>query len=157
MNQETKLRVQAYLDRETNERESREIAALVEQDTEARAVCAELQEIRAILRSNEPEHKVPESREFYWSKIERAIQPRTAVRSEQAFLRGPRWWARFFAPAVGAAFLFVAALSIVKLTHGPSELTYLHEIETPLPETTSMSFYSASEGMTVVWVQSRVY
>lgn len=82
MNQETKLRVQAYFDREVNERESQEIAALVEQDAEARAVCAELQEIRAILKNNEPEHKVPESREFYWSKIERAIQPRTAPRPE---------------------------------------------------------------------------
>lgn len=157
MNQETKLRVQAYLDNEVSESESRQVAALVGQDPEAQAICAELGEIRTILRNNEPEFKLPESREFYWSKIERAIRDQAAPAPAMKLTSRYPWWVRVFAPAAGAAFLFVAALTVLKMTHGPSDLTFLHEIETPLPDTTSMSFYSASEGMTVVWVQSRVY
>lgn len=157
MNQETKLRVQAYLDNEASESESRHVAALVDHDPEARALCAELGEIRTILRHNELELKLPESREFYWSKIERAIRDQAVPAPTEKLTGRYPWWVRVFAPAAGVAFLFVAALSVLKMTHGPSDVTYLHEIETPLPDTTSMSFYSASEGMTVVWVQSRVY
>ncbi len=157
MNQETKLRVQACLDHEVSQRESREIAALLDQDPEARAISAQLGEIRTLLRNHEPEFKLPESREFYWSKIERAIREQAVPAPAKKSVGRYPWWVRVFAPAAGAAFLFFAAMSVVKMAHGPSELSFLHEIETPLPDTTSMSFYSASEGMTVVWVQSRVY
>lgn len=158
MNQETKLRLQAYLDNELSDSEAPEIAALVERDSEARALSAALREVKALLQDNEPEFKLPESREFFWSKIERSIRQEEAVEKPgNSSAHQQSWWMRFFAPATGVAVLLVTAISLVRLVNAPSDLTYLHEIETPLEDTSAMSFYSASAGMTVVWVQSRVY
>lgn len=157
MNLETKLRLQAYFDNELGDSESREIAALVERDPEARAVCAELGEIKSLLQSNELEFKLPESREFYWSKIERSIRQGEAKQPSKFLLHRYPWWVRIFAPAMGVALLFATTLSLIRLANPPSNLTYLHEIETPLKGMSAMSFHSASANMTVVWVQSRVY
>lgn len=156
MNLETKLKLQAYLDGELDGRDAAQTAAYLEQDAEARALQAELANIKAVLAANEPEMKLPESREFYWSKIERAVRQQTALPVESGFLPGyPRWF-RILAPAFGAALLMAAAVSVARLATTPSTLTYLHEIETPLEDTSSISFHSEAAGMTVVWVQTEM-
>ena len=73
MNQELQLKLQAYLDGELAPAELREITELLAQDTESKALYAELQATKALVRGNELEHKLGESREFYWSKIAREI------------------------------------------------------------------------------------
>jgi anti-sigma factor RsiW len=74
MEHESQLKLQAFLDGELPESEAREMAALVARDPEATALLAELRNTRKALANFEPDVKVPESREFYWSKIEREIQ-----------------------------------------------------------------------------------
>ena len=74
MNVEEGIKLQAQLDGELTGREAQEIAAFLENDAEARALFAELQQTRSMLTGNEPEFRLPESREFYWSKISRAIE-----------------------------------------------------------------------------------
>jgi anti-sigma factor RsiW len=157
MNQETKLKLQAYLDNELSDTDARNVAALLDHDPELRALHAELTELKTALAGNELEVKVPESREFYWSKIERAIHQESQKRPAQSFLSGYPWWVRLCAPALGVAMLLVAALALVKLTTGPSRVSYLHEIESPLEDTSAISFHSEAAGMTVVWVQSQAY
>ncbi len=152
MNQESKLKLQAYLDDELSGRELKKVTAWLEADPEARALHAELKGIKSVLAANEPEAAVPETREFYWSKIERAIQQ--SHRESPGFLPGYPQWFRIFAPAVGAALLLVAGVSAVRLATAPSALSYLHEIETPLEDTSAISFHSQSAGMAVVWVQT---
>lgn len=49
------------------------------------------------------------------------------------------------------------AILVLKPDSVPGQLSLLHEIETPLEEASTISFYSPSAGMTVVWVQSREY
>lgn len=159
MNQETKLKLQAYVDRELSETESQEMAAWLDRDSEARALVDELNEVNRLLENNELEVRVPESREFYWSKIERVIRPMAADTpdAEPAVARGHAWWLRLFAPALGVAVLLMTTLTLVRQGQSPPPTTYPHQIETPLEDTSTLSFYSPSAGMTVVWVQSDIY
>ena len=155
INQETKLKLQAYLDNELAGAELRKMAALLDQDAEAQAVCSDLRETKRMLAGAELARSVPESREFYWSKIERAIATPAAAGASGVFLPGYPWWVRLCAPALGLALVLVAALSLVKLANAPATVSYLHEIETPLEETSTISFHSQAAGMTVVWVQTQ--
>ncbi|HUB88068.1 MAG TPA: hypothetical protein VMB22_09275 [Verrucomicrobiae bacterium] len=74
MNEEQQFKLQAFLDGELPEREAREVQAWTQCDAEAAALLAELRNTRQAVSKSETFVRVPESREFYWSKIERAIQ-----------------------------------------------------------------------------------
>lgn len=69
----TQFRIQAFLDGELTGSEAREVAALIAADREAAALHAELKNTRRALAGAEAGIKVPETREFYWSKISREI------------------------------------------------------------------------------------
>jgi anti-sigma factor RsiW len=71
MNQELEIKLQAYMDGELSERESRQVEAWVAQDKEATRMLNELAWTRSFLVENEPAPAVPESRDFYWSKTSR--------------------------------------------------------------------------------------
>src|SRR5881227_3547902 len=74
MNYEAQLKVQAYLDGELPEAEAREVANWLAKDREAVALHAELRNTRQAMVGFEIGVTLPESREFFWSKIEREIQ-----------------------------------------------------------------------------------
>src|SRR5271170_3402423 len=74
MNQEQQLKLQAFLDGELPESEAREILAWTQRDSAAAGLLAELKNTRAALAKSQPHSNLPESREFFWSKIEREIQ-----------------------------------------------------------------------------------
>jgi len=74
MTDEQQLKLQAFLDGELPENDSREVAAWLAADADATALLGELKNTRNALKGFEPELKVPESREFYWSKIKREIE-----------------------------------------------------------------------------------
>ena len=101
---------------------------------------------------------MPESGEFYWSKIQRQIE--RAESTQEGGLAEPatpRWWTRFLAPAGVLAALAVFVAVALRSPDGGG--TFLasddsHEIETPLEETSSFSFRSEAAAMTVVWVDS---
>lgn len=155
INQETQIKLQAYLDNELSASESREMAAWLDRDAQAAALHAELKEVTLLLKGNELEVKVPETREFYWSQIQRAIDQSATQRQPQA--RRYPVWMRLFAPALGVAVLLLTALSLVRLNTAPSALSSLQEIDMPLEDTAAISFHSQSAGMTVVWVQSQAF
>jgi anti-sigma factor RsiW len=71
---EKQIKVQAYLDGELGGEELRQVETLCSQDPEAVALLAELRMTRDILAGGESAVQLPESREFYWSKIRREIQ-----------------------------------------------------------------------------------
>jgi anti-sigma factor RsiW len=149
------LRLQAWLDGELPEAEGRAMTQWAEGDPDARRLCAELRAVRDLLQGQELERKLPESREFYWSKISCAIEgaqahPRTR---RSAFLTS--WW-RLALP-VGAALVLLGALVWKTVLRPGVDSLYLatdHEIETPLEEGTSFTFRSESARMTVVWVNN---
>jgi len=153
MNVDTGIKLQAYLDGELTGRDARRVAVLLETDAEARTLFAELQQTQTLLVANEPEFRLPESREFYWSKIEREISRLETAPSESRELP----WVLFFRRHLGAfAGTSVAAALVMfvafQMNIVPRDL--FEEIDNPLDETSSFSFRSESQKMTLVWISN---
>jgi len=149
------LKIQAYLDGELSPRESREVQAWLATDSEAQALLTELKLTRSALVGNEPEVKLPESREFYWSKIERQIE---AEAPAEAAARIPFWlaWRRYFAPVAGVAIVAVLAVFSIRVVDVPEDAnSYMAEVENLSEHSSSISFRSQSENMFVVWVSPK--
>lgn len=171
MNLETQLKLQAFVDGELSPRETREITQLLATDAAAQALVAELRSTATLLKGNELEVTLPESGDFFWSKIEREIrrEPSRTTRPEAA----NSWWIRWAAPLAGATVLLALAISLSqradpdpRTASAPeskvephkiakvAKARFAHEFEVPSDETTVMTFHSESAGMTVVWLAS---
>ena len=165
MNTETELKVQAYLDNELSPGEARQIAALISSDPAVRQLFAELEQTRNVLSANEPIVRVQDSREFYWSQIQRRIQAEESSRAVRESAALP-WWKKMIVPMAGAVGLLAVLLSISQPGSAPKVVTTapeasatarakspIHVIESS-PEVSTITFRSESEGVTVVWVSS---
>jgi anti-sigma factor RsiW len=158
MNEEMQLKLQACLDGELPDREAREVAEWVAQNPDAKSLLEELRLTAGYLKGAELDRVVPESREFYWSKILQGIE-----RTEREVPQGIRagWisnWRRVLAPLAGfalVAFLGVALIREQTTDPGDPPLSYLAEVETPTPEVGAYSFRSQSGNMFVVWLYER--
>ncbi|MDX1953851.1 MAG: hypothetical protein SFY81_16905 [Verrucomicrobiota bacterium] len=152
MNNEPKLKIQSYLDNELSATEGREVAALLEKDSNARALFTELKDTKALLVNNEPTYRLADSREFYWSRIERAI---AATPQEPPRVLAP-WWLRVLAPLAGSAAVLTLLVSLSLSNKTPEQLvSNLDVTETSAlieEEAGGISFHSANHGLTVVWV-----
>ena len=147
MTEEQQLKLQAFLDGELPEKEAREVAAWLARDSDATALLGELRNTRKALADFEPKLKLPESREFYWSKIQREIErlePAEApARSSSLF----SLFRRLLVP-IGA----VAALAIaVLLTIGPGR-TRPVQVNAMLADAGAFTYRDQAEGMTVIWL-----
>jgi len=152
MTDETALRIQAWLDGELPSAEVSAVSRLVQSDAGAAEAAQELETVRSWLAAGEMPRSLPESREFYWSKIQRTIvgHAETEATTDAGRLAGWRWW-RWVVPA-GLA----ATLAVVLFTSKPSPpqsagLTSA-EIDSPQEDWGTITFRSDSEQMTVVWV-----
>jgi anti-sigma factor RsiW len=165
MNSPKELNVQAYLDNELTPGEARQVANLLNSDPEAREVYRVLKETKAIVRENEPELRLQEPHDFYWSRIRREIE--RSEREPAQAVRAPLWM-RLMAPIAGAVALFAVLLSIsgpqvanepvVQASNSAAVQEEfagpMHEGEVVVPDMTAITFRSEREGMTVVWVSS---
>ena len=159
MKSEMQLKVQAYLDNELSPAEARKVGAWISSDLEGRELYNELKETRETLAQNEPALTMPESREFFWSKIERGI---ASAEREPARTEARPWWTRFLAPVAGTVALFALLLTVVDRGAGrspmasaqsPSDLP-LHQFEEG-QDVSTITFRSESEGVTVVWLSTQ--
>jgi anti-sigma factor RsiW len=148
MNYDSQLKVQAYLDGELPEVEAREIANLLARDREAVALMGELRNTRQALVGSEIGITLPESREFFWSKIEREIlrqerQQDAPIRQRPAsFLTA---WRRFLIPAGALSALALAAF--ISLNNHSSVST----VETAIADPGAFTYHDFSTGTTLVW------
>lgn len=154
MNQDLALKFQAFVDGELREAEARQVARLLETDADARALVAELRDTKALLAGNEPQIPLPESRDFYWGKIQREIQrleaePASAGRAA-GWLLAIAGWRRFLAPLAGVAVIAFLAMVAVRF-YSPEPVDYLAEIENLSEESTAYSFRAGN--MFVVWTK----
>ena len=153
MNREFELKLQAYLDGELGAREAREVEGRTQADPAAQALLSELRMTAGALRGNEPEHKVPDTREFYWSRIERGIEAGDkAARASRFWSLG--WLFRYWPQLSGASaaiLLLLAATAHFQLLGKPG----WEDIENPLSETGTFCFRSEPDRMTLVWVYDR--
>jgi anti-sigma factor RsiW len=136
------LKLQAYLDHELSAAEAAEVAAWVAKDAQAAALLGELKLAKTALAGNELEVAVPESRDFYWSKIAREIE-----RSEQLeeTAKPLPWWRRLAMPLGFAAVAAVIAVSVVMTRPAATNNQVANDAST-------YSFYDEDGDVTVVWV-----
>ena len=145
MENEAKLKLQAYLDGELPEAEAREVATWLARDREAVALHTELKNTRQALVGHEIGVELPESREFFWSKIERDIQrlePREAVATSRPWAARVR---RFLMPIAGVAVLGVAAM--LTFNNGSTNVS---EMETS--DSGTFTYHDDAAGATLVWL-----
>jgi len=145
---ERELKLQAYLDNVLPADEAREVANWLARDRDAVALVQTLRATRQALAGFEKEVRLPESREFYWSKIRRQI--------EQLEIESPQpvavpWFAqlrRFLVPASGLALLLVAAMVATSNFTGPAGSAG----ETALVDSRAFTYRDYDAGATLVWL-----
>ena len=150
MNEDLQLKLQAHLDGELSERDNRELEAALAGDAEARALLTELRHMSAALATFEAETKLPESREFHWSKIQREIQrleklPPTRPAPLPA-------WRRFLIPAGAFAAVAIAGLLAADQLGWLPTSRRTTQIETFLADSGAMTYRDEAERTTLVWL-----
>lgn len=157
MDYESQLRLQAYLDGELSERERREVGSVLARDAESAALVAELRNTRAALADFESEIRLPESREFFWSKITREIdrqaqaeQGRESLREFTPFLSWLDAWRRWLVPAVAVAALAVAA--VIGGLHFQRGRGRVPTMEAEFVDPGAFTYRDYAQGITVVWL-----
>jgi hypothetical protein len=150
MKQDLQLKVQAWLDGELPDQEARRIAEWIARDAEASALAAELGCVKQAMFRNEAAAASGESREFYWSKIERQIQREAGLRRGDATPWYARW-RRYLAPAVGVAGLACVLVIAIRQAAPPS----FDEISSTIEGMEAVTFHDQSSQMTFVWLQDK--
>lgn len=154
MTEETRLKLQAWVDGELPAADARAVARCLARDAEAAALVEELRALRQWLAAGEPTRVVPESREFYWAQIARQLPTRPAGSpARPGWVEGWRpawaWWATAAALLVGLALWWAPGRPPTQNASARPP-----EIETPSTELGTFTFRSEAEQMTVVWVNS---
>jgi anti-sigma factor RsiW len=152
MDDNIQLQVQAWLDGELPEAEARRVAARVAQDRETAALAEELRNTRQALAGFEAEIRLPESREFYWSKIAREIErletaPAKPAPQEFSFALLRRW----LVPASALALVVIAGLLLVR-PPAPAVRSAEAESETTVADAGVFTYRDYAAGATLVWL-----
>ena len=152
MDHNIQLKVQAWLDGELPGAEAREAAKWLEQDREAAALAGELRNTRQALAGFEADVRLPESREFFWSKIEREI--RRLETPAPAAPRGESYWTlfrRFLVPASALAAVLLGAVVLLRPA-SPAALTLSPAFETASADSGTFTYRDESARTTLVWL-----
>ena len=148
---EKELKLQAYLDKELAADEKQQLESSYLQDPKANALLAELRMVQSVLKGYEDQTKLPESREFYWSKVERGIRA-----AERAELSGSQntalrtWWRKWLMPAGAFAALAIAGWLAGTQTGFFGSTAGLGE--SSLDDTAAFTYRDFSTGTTLVWL-----
>jgi anti-sigma factor RsiW len=146
------LKLQAYLDGELNAKEKAEVADWLAKDREAQLLLAELQNTNVALECYEAEVKLPESREFFWSKIEREINREKAAPVARQRFSVLAWLQRYMVPVSGVAVACVALLLVLQLSPSGSQVA---EIELSSSDMGVATYRNQQEKMTMVWLYDK--
>ncbi len=142
------LKLQALVDGELDACGLREVEALLARDEFASSLVQELKWTKSAIRHSEAGASLPESREFFWSKIERGIAAEARNQASPAAPIAPAWWAKLLFPASGLAAM-VAVMFVLSGTR-PSADDALNENVSE--DINAYSFHSEAEKMSVVYV-----
>jgi len=148
---EKELKLQAYLDGELAADERRQVESSFLRDSEVQALMSELRMTRSVLAGCEAGVRLPESREFYWSKIERGILTADRTLSAQSGEVALRtWWRKWLMPAGSLATLALVAWFAGTQT-GFFGSRMLHG-ESSLADAGAFTYRDFSTGTTLVWL-----
>ncbi|HZV35801.1 MAG TPA: hypothetical protein VFB72_14595 [Verrucomicrobiae bacterium] len=155
-NHESQLKLQAFMDGELSVREAAEVREWLAQDAEAHALLSELRNTTAALKGNEPQCRLPETREFFWSKIEREIERQGAQPMRPRPVAAGSllaWLRRHLMPAVGVAAVCSALVFIAVRSHGPQ--LRIGEMALVSDDMGSYTYRDQADKMTMVWLYDR--
>jgi anti-sigma factor RsiW len=151
MDYDAQLKLQALLDGELPEAEASEVTQWLARDTEAAALRDELRNTVEALAGFETGIQLPESREFFWSKVQRDIQRLETPAAKPAPTPLAALLRRFLIPASAVAVLFIAGVVLTRPI-GQSGFTPAAEIETALADSGAFTYHDYSAGTTLVWL-----
>ena len=155
MNPETELKLQAWVDGELAAAEAARLAGQVANDAALEALVRQLRAVKTALAGNELDRAVPETREFYWGKIQRALERAAVTDQPRPVGRWRAWLGAYgWRTALGATLLLVLAAPVVHQRH-PATLAPQVQVDSPLDNVNSYTFRSEADGMTVMWVSSQ--
>lgn len=139
MKLEQALEIQALVDDQLEAGRKPEVERFMQDDAAAAALAAELIAVRAAVRTHESNLTVPESREFYWSQIQRRIAAEEVVEARKQGSGTILGWIRWLAPALGVA--AVAAVLAMRTGSSPT-----------LADASVMTFRSDADAITIHWL-----
>lgn len=145
MKEDLQLKLQAYLDGELSSGDTQAIQGLLARDPAARDLLAELSNTRDAIVAHEATIKVPESREFYWSKIQREIgrEPKSVPVASFSLAA---WLHRALVPAGAAAGVVIAILLSLPQANGVGDVTSTSS------DTATFTYHNYATGTTLVWL-----
>ncbi|TAK95543.1 MAG: hypothetical protein EPO07_15405 [Verrucomicrobia bacterium] len=155
MNTELQLKLQSYVDGELSASESRQIADLLARDAEAAALVQQLQNTKSAFANGELEVKLPESREFYWSKISREIERenRQPVAAAEPSLSLWQSLQRLLIPA--GAFAALTLIGLVGLfalrTTNQDSFSVHYESDNAVADADAFTYNDEENGTTFIW------
>ena len=142
------LNLQAYVDGELDSSRRAEVERVLASDAEARLLVEGLRQLSDLVRSHEPVARVPESREFYWSQIQKRIAVAEATGNrESREVSGALQWLRWLAPALGVAAVAVLIALPTREASGVAQAG-----GSALEDAVSMTFRSDADGVTIHWI-----
>jgi len=149
MDHKNELKLQAALDGELSEAEAREVALWLARDQDAVLLQTELRNTRQALSGAQAPMMLPESREFFWSKIQREIareeKPAAAEVKTSWFAR----WQRMLIPAGAIAALAIA----VMVTIGPPAASSSADMaESSHNDAGAFTYHDYDAHATLVWL-----
>lgn len=142
------------MDGELSVREAAEVRELLARDADAKSLLSELRNTSGALNGNEPACLLPESREFFWSKIEREIQREgdEPVRPVAApsFLA---WVHRHLMPVASIA--VVCGLLVLAALHSGRPEIRMGQMALVSDDMSSYTYRDQADKMTMVWLYDR--
>ena len=143
------LDLQAYVDGELDASHRAEVERVLASDAEARALVEGLRQLSELVRTHEPLARVPESREFYWSQIQRRIDQEATSDARRADgATRAAGWLRWLVPALGVAAV-VVVVSLNRRGSGP----VVEVASATIDDAVGMTFRSDTDGVTVHWLR----
>ena len=150
------LRLQAYVDGELTPTERAEVERGLAANPADRQMVESLGSLRSLLKASEPVVKVPESPEFYFSKIARQIERESLQGkrlSETASLSWTAWMRKHFVGVAGVGITACLAL-LLTLSSGGGVMRD-GELELASDDMGAYTYRDQQQQVTMVWLYDR--
>jgi anti-sigma factor RsiW len=154
IDQDLQLKLLSCLDGELSAAEAADIKNRLAADAEARALFDELRNTKAALAGNETAPALPESREFFWSKIELEIGRQNRPARATPKISWLEWVQRHLIPVSGTA-LLACLLGLAALNYGGAKAAEFGETELVSNEMGANTYRDQQNEATMVWIYDR--
>ena len=148
---EIELKIQALVDGELTEFEAGKLRDRIKNDIRLQILHERLTQMKDLISTHEMPRVLPESSDFYWSKISQKIEVGGSAAQSSAQSLGMKWVFRRLAPLLG-----IASVALLITLQGPNlpdlGIVLNHNHELLSDEIDVMTFNSADDSMSVVWI-----